>query len=105
MRTTKINSILAIIMLIFASLMATPTYASEVQIKHNDNVSQKGDQQTEEIIVDSGETFTAPEGATVEVSYVDPAEDDNFQLEHAPHCLYAYKQWGAVQVQNSCPDG
>ena len=92
-------------MLAFASLTTTPTYANEIQIKNNDDVSKKGDQQTEEIILDSDETFTAPEGATVEVSYIEPMEDDSFQPEHAPHCLYAYKSWGAVQVQNSCPDG
>lgn len=28
-----------------------------------------------------------------------------FRYASAPQCIYAYKEWGAIQVQNDCPLG
>ncbi len=61
----------------------------------------------EGIELQPGETITAPEGTMVVLEEEQSAQEreDVWESMNAPHCLYAYKSWGAIQVQNNCPTG
>lgn len=62
---------------------------------------------SDEVEIRPGESFDAPAGTGVEVQ-LEPQEvkesDTAFRIA-PPHCIYAYKSKGAIQVQNDCPDG
>ena len=63
----------------------------------------------QEFEIESGETFYGDEDQILEVSVESEVGDERFRATRsgkpAPHCVYAYKSKGAIQVQNDCPDG
>lgn len=63
-------------------------------------------QESSELYVNPGESIIVPEGAALAVdlerSRSGVARDAG---DAAPRCIYAYKEKGAIQVQNDCSEG
>lgn len=69
----------------------------------------KNEESSKEILLDSGQSFTAPKGYSIQLETTGDSltktELNSEAALGAPHCIYAYKEKGAIQVQNDCPDG
>lgn len=55
-----------------------------------------------------GDVADLGDGVQIQIlseGYGEPRGSSRAKRDSAPHCIYAYKSKGAIQVQNDCPDG
>lgn len=58
-------------------------------------------------VLNAGDSISIREGLGAKVELISPSEQATTRAvgDQAPQCVYAYREKGAIQVQNDCPDG